>query len=196
MTTATQQFEFMQTVLTRTGWSQTDLANRAGLDPSTLSRFLTKGRDGHALRQSTIQRIVSASGIEFGKIVPSSELAEGEVTPYDFTQSNSQASLVRNLLAGREDSVAWTLHSRAIENLGYRVGDILIVALNETPLVGDIVCAQIYDWAKEKAETVFRQYQPPALIAASSDQRLLKPYLLGDNTVVIKGVVLHTLRSR
>jgi transcriptional regulator with XRE-family HTH domain len=196
MSTADEQFAFIQTVLAQAGWSQTDLANRAGLDPSTLSRFLTKGRDGHALRQSTIQRIVSASGIEFGKIVPSNELAEGEVTPYDFTHSNSQTALMRNLLTGREDLVAWTLHSRAIENLGYRAGDILIVALNETPLIGDIVCAQIYDWTKGKAETVFRQYQPPALIAASSDQRLLKPYLLGDNALVIKGVVLHTLRSR
>jgi transcriptional regulator with XRE-family HTH domain len=198
MSSTQDQHEFIETVLAKTGWSQTDLANRAGLDPSTLSRFLTKGRNGHALRASTIQRISSASGIAFGASAPIENhgMAESEADPYIFGPEDSRSAAIRALCGNRENVDAWTLNSRAIENVGYKPGDILIVGLGETPLAGDVVCAQLYDWVKGRAETVFRIYQPPALIAATSDVSLLKPYLVSDNAVAVKGVVLHSLRSR
>ncbi|MGH6907913.1 MAG: hypothetical protein ACREDX_08660, partial [Aestuariivirga sp.] len=91
---------------------------------------------------------------------------------------------------------AWTLNSRALEGAGYRPGDILLVALDETPAAGDVVCAQIYDWVKAKAETVFRIFQPPYLVAATSDPQLMRPHLVDDAAVAIKGVVLQSLRGR
>jgi transcriptional regulator with XRE-family HTH domain len=196
MTGAEDQFKFIETVLAKTGWSQTDLANRAGLDPSTLSRFLTKGRDGHALRPSSIRRISNASSIAFGSFEPAAGLSESEAEPYDFAIEDERALAIKALIGNSGTVNAWRLHTHALENLGYRPGDVLFVGLGETPFAGDIVCAQIYDWVKGQAETVFRLYQPPALIGASNDPLLLKPYLLGDNAVVVKGVVLHTLRSR
>jgi transcriptional regulator with XRE-family HTH domain len=191
MSISYDQHQFIETVLARTGWSQTDLANRAGLDPSTLSRFLTKGRDGHALRASTIQRISTVSGLPFGNSPQVQSLSESEAEPYIFASEDGRAAAVKILIGNHSNVDAWTLNSRAIENAGFKPGDVLIVGLNETPLAGDIVCAQIYDWTKDQAETVFRIFQPPALISASADVSLLKPYLLSD-----KGVVLHSLRSR
>ena len=91
MTAAEDQFKFIETVLEKTGWSQTDLANRAGLDPSTLSRFLTKGRNGHALRASTIRRIANAAGIAFGSMVPSQGMSESEADPYSFGPEDERA---------------------------------------------------------------------------------------------------------
>jgi transcriptional regulator with XRE-family HTH domain len=198
MSTAADQHKFIQDVLAKTGWSQTDLAHRAGLDPSTLSRFLTKGREDHALRASSMQRIATASGVPFGDIAPATEngLAESEAAPFVFRAEDPRTTALRLLSSNRQDVDAWTLTSRALENIGYRPGDILLVGLNENPVPGDIVCAQIYDWTKGQAETIFRLYQPPALIGSSNDPDLLKPFLLGDNAVAIKGVVLHTLRSR
>ncbi len=190
------QHEFIATVLAKTGWSQSDLAARAGLDPSTLSRFLSKQRDGHALRPNTIQRIASASGIKFGVTAPLEGFSESEALPYEYVEQDRRAVAIKLLCSQHENCDAWILQNRSIENLGYRKGDVLIVGLNETPHVGDVVCAQIYDWNKGGAETIFRIYQPPALIAATQDTSLLKPFLLGDNSVVIKGVVLHSLRSR
>jgi transcriptional regulator with XRE-family HTH domain len=198
MSSEINQHAFIETVLARTGWSQSDLAHRAGLDPSTLSRFLSKGRDGHALRANTIQRIANASGISFGE-APTSEstgMAEAEAEPYIFSADDGRAAAIRNLCGNRENVDAWTLNSRAIEGAGFKPGDILLVGLSETPLAGDVVCAQVYDFTKGRAETIFRLYQPPALIAATSDPSLLKPYLVSDSSVAIKGVVLHTLRSR
>jgi transcriptional regulator with XRE-family HTH domain len=196
MTASDEQHSFIENVLSKTGWSQTDLANRAGLDPSTLSRFLTKGRDGHALRPSTIQRISSVSGVAFGNAAPLQSMTEKEAEPYVFSRDDGRSAAVNALAKTRSNVDAWTLNSRALENAGYRPGDVLLVGLNETPLAGDVVCAQIFDWTKDQAETIFRIFQPPALIGASNDASLLKPYLLGDSSVVIKGVVLHTLRSR
>jgi transcriptional regulator with XRE-family HTH domain len=186
---------FIAKVMAKTGWSQSDLAARAGIDPSTLSRFLSKGRE---LRLTTIQRIAIASGVSFGdEPLPQSQgLSEGEALPYEFIAQDRRAVAIRLLCEQHENCDAWILKSRALESLGHMPGDVMIVGLNETPHIGDIICAQIYDWNKGGAETVFRIYQPPALIAATQDASLLKPYLLDDNTVVIKGVVLHSLRSR
>jgi transcriptional regulator with XRE-family HTH domain len=198
MSQTEDQHAFIELVLSKTGWSQTDLAHRAGLDPSTLSRFLTKGREGHAMRPSTIHRISNAAGIPFGdEGLPHIEgMAESEADPYVYETANHQAAAIRALCANRENVDAWTLNSRAIEGAGYRPGDILLVGLGETPLAGDVVCAQVYDWAKGRAETIFRIYQPPALVAATSEANLLKPYLISDTSVAIKGIVLHVLRSR
>jgi transcriptional regulator with XRE-family HTH domain len=192
------QHAFIAKVLAKTGWSQSDLAARAGLDPSTLSRFLSKGREGHALRASTIQRIATASGFAFDSeiVAEISGFSESEAKPFEFVAQDRRAVAIKLLCDQNDSSDAWILKSRALESLGHLPGDVLIVGLNTTPHIGDIVCAQIYDWAKGGAETVFRIYQPPALIAATHDTNLLKPFLLTDNAVVVKGVVLHSLRSR
>jgi transcriptional regulator with XRE-family HTH domain len=198
MSQTEDQHAFIDLVLAKTGWSQTDLAHRAGLDPSTLSRFLNKGRDGHALRPSSIQRVSNAAGIPYGDLMPRQPegLNESEADPYVYETPNSQAAAIRALCVNRENVDAWTLNSRAIEGAGYKPGDILLVGLGETPLAGDVVCAQVYDWAKGRAETIFRIYQPPALVASTSDASLLRPYLISDTSVAIKGIVLHVLRSR
>ncbi len=198
MSAAQDQHAFIEKVLSKTGWTQTDLANRAGIDPSTLSRFLTKGRDGHALRAHTIQRIANASGLVPGKVQlpPTAGFSEDEAMPYIFATEDARTLAIRTLCSERPNIDAWTLKSNALDGLGYRSGDVLLVSLNETPHAGDIVCAQIYDWTKSKAETVFRLFQPPVLLAATSDTALLKPHLITDNNVVVKGVVLHMLRAR
>lgn len=198
MQSPTEQHAFIAEVLTKTGWSQSDLASRAGLDPSTLSRFLTKDREGHALRASTIQRIAKASGFAFDKIPKTHQegLAETEADPYVFNLDDPLADAIHALRSRGRNIDPWILKNRALESSGYRPGDILLVGLSETPHVGDVVCAQIYDWKKGQAETVFRLYQPPALISSTTIESLQTPYLLADTSVVVKGVVLHSLRSR
>jgi transcriptional regulator with XRE-family HTH domain len=198
MTISDDQYKFITTVLTKTGWSQTDLAHRAGLDPSTLSRFLTKTRDGRALRSSTVQRIATASGLSFGEelLHEADGLAETEAEPFLYSEDDNRTIAIKALCGQQKNVDAWVLTSRALEGLGYRPGDIVFVGLGEKPVPGDVVCAQIYDWVKGRAETIFRLYQPPALIAVTQETSLLIPYVLGDNAVTVKGVVLHTLRSR
>ena len=200
MLLADEHRAFIARILKLTGWNQTELAQRSGLDPSTLSRFLSAGRSGHALRPSTIAKVETATGISFAPRQPTVEepagFAEPEAIPLTLPDEGPLRRFIEALGPGRGNVDPWTLQSRALEHAGYRPGDILLVALGETPVQGDIVCAQIYDWTKGRAETVFRLFQPPYLVATTSDSSLMRPYLVDDGTVTIKGVVLHMLRQR
>ncbi len=194
---------FVVRIMGLTGWNQTELAARAGLDPSTLSRFLSGGRSGHALRGSTIHKLEAISGLSFGpKHAAATDdsgatgFAEPEAVPLSMAETNPLRQAIEALSRGRSNVDPWTLKSRALEGAGYRPGDILLVALGETPMQGDLVCAQIYDWTKGRAETVFRLFQPPYLVAATTDTNLMRPFVVDDGAVSIKGVVLHTLRER
>lgn len=191
------QRKFVARVLERTGWNQTELALRAGLDPSTLSRFIAGGREGHALRQSTIRKIEAASGLaEHAVEAAPAGFAETEAVPLQLPPRDPLHAVIAALAQGRANIDPWSLTSRALEGAGYLPGDILLVALGENPISGDVVCAQIYDWTKGRAETVFRIFQPPYLVAATGDPQLMRPHLVDDAAVVIKGVVLQSLRGR
>lgn len=188
-------------VLERTGWNQTELAKRAGLDPSTLSRFLTAAPGTQALRVSTINRIAQVSGIALQggsplAAAPAEGMAEPEALPLTTGHATLAVAMLEILRAGSGPVDAWQLQSRSLELAGYRAGDVLFVRLGAPPLKGDVVCAQVYDWLSNRTETVFRLFEPPYLIAATADVSLLRPLTLEDEKVVVKGVVLHTLRSR
>ena len=201
-----QQRIYIVEVLQRTGWTQSELASRAGLDPSTLSRFLSAAVQGRALRQRTLDKIESVSGLTWDsagdKVVPApalpveSGMAEGEASPLKFDADSSLAGIVEILGRNRKNIDPWSLNCRALEGAGFRPGDILMVALGETPLSGDVVCAQIYDWFNGRAETVFRIFEPPYLLAASADPQFLRPFVVDDDRVQVKGVVIHTIRVR
>lgn len=199
------QRDYIAHVLRRTGWTQSELALRAGLDPSTLSRFLSASRDGRELRQSSIDKIATVSGIAFGngtsqphdgKVQPSAGFAEAEASPLDAGGESPVMQMLGILRRQHNNIDPWTLKSQALLGAGYRPGDVVFVALGETPLSGDIVCAQVYDWTSGQAETVFRIFEPPFLVAASHDPRFLRPLVLGDEKVQIKGVVIQTWRDR
>jgi SOS-response transcriptional repressor LexA len=83
-----------------------------------------------------------------------------------------------------------------MEDAGYMPGDILIVDLNAEPERGDCVCAQLYRWQVGTAETIFRIYEEPYLLAATRHPDLRKPLLVDNDRVVIKGVVTEILRAR
>lgn len=200
---AQEQRQFLERVLARTGWTATELSRRASLDHSTLSRFLQGGREGHALRHSTIRKIEFASGLSFtgssavlvkGDAARIEGLGEAEATPLAVDAEINP--LVTAVVKGRNSVDPWLLRSRALENLGYRPGDMLLVDLNLKPQPGDVVLAQVFDWQKGGAETVFRSFQPPYLVAQTNDERLLRPMLVDDNAVVIKGVVVLSYRQR
>jgi transcriptional regulator with XRE-family HTH domain len=202
-----KQRAFVESVIERTGWSQTELARRAKVDPSTLSTFLSGRREGHLLSVRTISKIEQASGFHIvgGLAEPPAEappmpprgFRDVDATPYKSGQDAPGAidTAIRSMLTGRNAVDAWVLRSRALEGVGYQPGDILVVDMNGTPRPGDVVCAQIYDLTRGGAETVFRIYEPPCLVAASCDRRTTRPYILDTSHVTIKGVVTASLRD-
>jgi transcriptional regulator with XRE-family HTH domain len=191
-TLADEQRSFIARVLAQTSWSATELARRAALDHSTLSRFIAGGREGHALRHSTIRKIENASGVSFD----AQGFSESEARLLLPTETGPLSPIIRAAINGKANTDAWVLTSRALENIGYRFEDTLVVELGLAPAPQDIVCAQIYDWQHGRSETVFRIFQPPYLLAACNDPVLMRPLLVDETVVSIKGVVVLQLRGR
>lgn len=192
------QLAYIRRVLALTGWNQTMLAKRAGLDPSTLSRFLSNSRDDHLLRGTTITRIGEVTGIRSdadGRRPQESHLSE-EATSISVSDDlivDAMLDAHRHRFGNVE---TWRLHGRALEQAGFFAGDVLFVSPSEHPLAGDIVRAQYFDFEQQRAQTVFRVFHPPFLVAATSDPALLKPLPADDDKVAIGGVVVGSYRMR
>lgn len=122
-------------------------------------------------------------------------LAENEATPYVADdEDSSTAAAIAAVKGGRNGVDAWILQARALEHAGYLPGDVLMVDLNSEPHDGDVVCAQIYD-LRGRAETVFRIFERPYLVAATLDRTHFKPIYV-DERVSIRGVVINLIRPR
>lgn len=185
--------------------TMTTLATLAGLNKNTLTRFMNKESYRGALSTPTISEISTKTGFPvtpevYGETAETagrnSSFRESEAEPYTAAQHDALWAAVKAAIAGRPHMAPWTLRSRALDHAGFRPGDVLLVDLNGQARAGDVVCAQIYDWQTGSAETVFRVFEPPFLVALSSDETFLKPRLLDDESVSIRGVMELQLRRR
>lgn len=192
-----KQITWVRSIMDQTGWSQTELARRAGITHATLSKFFNDPDNRAELATSTIGKLAAVSPIPHYENVRGA-LPQGfdahEAERFEAGDDDYLARAVASLRHGRNDLEAWTLRTDALENAGYREGDVLIVDAAALPQPGDVVCARIYD-LQGKAETAFRLYHRPYLVAASNARRHLAPTLL-DERVEIAGVVIASLRPR
>lgn len=190
---------WVKAIQSHKGWTQTELARAANLDPSTLSRFFREANPGAMLQSHTIDKIAAVGGIPPFQTEPPARprgLAESEAEPYRARgDDDAAARAVIAAKGGRNGLDAWVLRSRALESAGFMPGDILMVDLNAEPVDGDAVCVQVYDHAG-RAETVMRIYEEPYLVAASADPQLRRPLHLGKDQVLVRGVVVASIRPR
>lgn len=197
------QKRWLDQVRSISGLTLTEIARRADMNPSSLTQFYNKEHRAGTLETLSLRRISDAMG------VPVSTDALGEVggplnsgfrdieaEPYQAEMASTIGHAIDVLIDDRDHVHPWTLRSSALELAGYRPGDVLIVDLNGRPSAGDVVCAQFYDWQSGRADTVFRIYEPPFLIAASNDEAYRRPRLVDDNSVAIKGVVETMFRPK
>lgn len=189
-----EQRDWLGKVIATTGIAPTTLAQKAGLAPTTLTRFLNNPEHASALSARTISAVEKLTGVRFGAEPSHLGMREEEASPFDVGAETELANRVRPLLRGNAMH-AWTLQSRALETAGYHPGDILLVDFNAEAMSGDVVCAQIYDFKRMKAETVFRLFEPPYLHSATFDRSQMTPILI-DRNVGIKGPVILSLRAR
>lgn len=188
---------WLERVLEVTKLAPTTLATRAKLAPTTLTRFLNNPEHATALSARTVAAIEQVAGLRFSDAPTLRLVREAEAEPYEIGEvsHNHYDAILCNALLKSSNVSLWTLRSRALESIGYVPGDILLVDLNEPPRRGDVVCAQIHDWQRMKAETVFRLFEPPYLVTATHDRALTAPKLI-DKEVGIKGPVLLSVRPR
>ena len=185
---------WIQGILDRMGITATELARRANLDPSTLTRFMGGERDGHMLSARTVRKI---EGIANKNEAPPPALRE-EAVPYTAEQvpPSPLGAALAAMRAGRNGLDPWIVASARLEALRLYEGDVLMVDLNAEPRAGDIVCAQIYDWQRGGAQTVFRLYEPPFLLSGEIVGQGRAPVAVDGNNVKIRGVVVARISPR
>jgi len=194
-----KQLAWMQAIYDETGWKQSELARRGGFSHATLSRFKNDANNSAKLDTDTVAKILAVSPI------PHYENSRAQI-PQGFTEREAEpiredtlvdltvARMVTAAKVGQNAVDAWVLHNRAIENLGYLPGDIVMVDLNAKPEAGDVVCAQVFD-RMGNPETAFRVYYPPYLMGASNERIYLRPIPV-DDRVLVRGVVIASIRPR
>ncbi len=193
--------DYVQRVVAKTGLPPTTLATEIGVAPSTLTRLVNEPDNGKAtLRATTLAKLAQFSGLA----APGIELPEGEypvqqrlqeeAIPYKDAGSPLSV-IIKAIVSGRKNIDPWTIRTRALEGAGFMPGDVVLVDLNSLPGPGEPALAQVYDPRTGTAETVMRRYISPYLVAISSDPALLKPLLVDNERVVLKGTILpHRLR--
>jgi len=189
-----EQRDWIAKVLAATGLAPSALAAKAGLSPTTLTRFLNSGEHATALSHRTISAVEKSTGIAFGADLRPRLLRKDDASGFVPSDAGGVSAYVANIIQGTS-LTAWTLKSRALETVGFVPGDVMIVDLNEPAQPGDAVLAQVYDFKSMKAETLFRLYEPPFLHAASFERTQTAPILI-DQSVGIKGPVVLSIRPR
>lgn len=194
-----RQRAWLQQIVKSTGEKASTIAGQSGVSDTTLTRLLNNPDYRHTLTQVTIDRIKKRYGVpgpeEYASQGRPSMPGFGEAERFDARRETpALAHIVEALVGGRNAHDVWRLKTEALTQSGYLAGDLVVVDLNLVPAAQDVVCAQVYDWTRGVAETVFRVYDPPFLVGAALDRTAYKPLLVDQDRVIVKGVVVESFR--
>jgi transcriptional regulator with XRE-family HTH domain len=183
--------EWIATILTKNSINKSELARRAGLSHSTLSRATTD--DGYKInfRTDTIWRLAEVGGIKPPAIVAGEKtethgMSEPEATPYLGQQ-------LRNLT---DSQTIWTASTNILASVGLLPGDKFILDQSLKPRGHDVIMVQNYDHQSGTAETMLRIYDGGfAVSPLYLVDRSPKLWIDGNN-VAVMGVVIESWRTR
>lgn len=195
--TRRKQLAWVNAILTHKGWRPTRLANEAGVNHSTLSKWMNDPLNVAQLNSTSVEKIALAGGIPPYFTEPISQpkgLATREAEPFR-PEDDLIGKWVRTLTTERNDLEPWIMRSEALEDAGYLPGDILLVDVGATAEDGDAVCARLHDRAG-RPEMAFRIFEFPYLVAASKNPALRRPILIDNDHAVVYGVVVASFRPR
>ena len=171
----------------------TEVARRAGLSSSTLTRPVREGAYSSTISTHTIDKVAEVTGCPppegFGRArahMPRG-FSEPDAVPY-----KAPENVEYTVGSGRD---WWLIKSRSLDLEGYLPGDRVLVDLGERPLAGDIVVAQVVS-DRGEPETVFRKFEPPFLLTRSTLSDAGKPVLVDYERVSIMGVAIVCWRDR
>lgn len=169
-------------VMRRTGLRPTPLAKRAGISPSTLTRFLEGG--SAILDRVTLRKIADAAGVPAPGDPAQSGFAEDLVQIDDDTPIDNPNRYTK------------AVGSRALELVGFLPGDEVEFDMSATPVAGDVVEVQVYTpGSLIGAETKLRVYDPPYVVPRSIDPAIKPtPFFVDGERVRIAAVAVALRR--
>lgn len=116
--------------------------------------------------------------------------------PYEGGPRQEQmiADTMLEVLGSRAGTQVWQIKTSAMTLQGYLPGDFLLIKPLEIAQPGDVVIARVHDNARGKAPTLLRRFEPPVLVASSSNPEERRVYVVDGVNVVIRGKVIASWR--
>lgn len=183
--------EWLDRVSKKTGLKLTPLANHIGVSPSTLTRIPKPDYKGLP-STDTIAKLVDASGIPAPASIMGGETVgfhDTEASPYF---PNHQILPKIRVIANNTDT--WQVHTDLLNLCGILPGDFIELDMNRQPMAGDLVMAQIYS-DNGSAESVARKFDPPFLVALTTNTNPPKPVYVDHEHATILGVITASWRE-
>jgi len=195
----------------RAGLTSFDLGAAIGRDRTAISKIIN-GKQPITLEQARVfaellgvplAEMVERSGLagkaEAQQIAPG--FAESGAVPYVPGSSGrgdaaTFHALAQALGAGQAGVDIWQVKGFAMALGGYLDGDYLLVDTHASERVrgGDVVIAQVYNNATASAATLLRRFEPPVLVAASTDPADARVHVVDGINVVIFGKITASWR--
>lgn len=188
----------------RTRTSLTKLATDAGLSHVALTRLRKPDYVG-VLSVPTIEKLTRHTGLpgpdQFEVTgLPQTTFQPGmreEAEVFDDRSDDPIAAAVRALIGMRNSAHAWVMKNEALEHVGVKPGDVLIIDQSVRPQPGDVVCAQVSDRPGGiHTETVMRVYMPGWLVPAAGNPVAWPPAQIIDGQVVVMGTMTEKITRR
>lgn len=102
---------------------------------------------------------------------------------------------IKRLYKGRNDIGIFIVSGNELNLRGVFPGDIAITSDKILPEKGALVVVNIYDDQKISARTEFRVFEPPNVVAVSSDQSIRSALVVDGEHVMVRGTVIRIVRN-
>ena len=203
-----EQREWLRALATAKGWTLTEIAQRANLAQSTLTRFVNNEQVKHALSAKTIAAVERAVQTPFG-YKPERRIMVS--TFYESPKSMPSFAAEAAIYSGQYDAdpffkaivealpselTLWMTHSSALDAVGIFKGDVLVVreAATSPAEAKDIVLVHYNQETRLAPTHAFRFYDPPFVSRLSHHLSTVGTDLVDNDRVRVVGSVLWVLR--
>lgn len=125
---------------------------------------------------------------------------ESDVVPFEIGPklgTGATVQAIAELLGGNRPGVdVWQVKGEAMSLDGFLPGDFMVVDTTraERAKAGDVVVAQVYT-REGAAVTVLRRFEPPVLVAYTPDRSERRAYVVDNDNVAIRGLVVASWRA-
>lgn len=175
--------QWLRNIAKAKGTTLSQVAKNAKVVQSTITRFVNDPQYPYELSARTIRALEEFSGMEAPRTRTFSDNSNATFE----LDKRAQGALApaRETMMAPDDAL--NLH-------GIRRGDLCEIDTHAAPQVGDIVQVQIRAGFKTRDTTV-RIYDPPYLMAHSTDYSLNRPLLIDPTRAKVTGVIVKVIRQ-
>ncbi len=204
-----EKLQWLKHALLETGLKASPFAEKAGVAPATLTKFL-KTPDNITPPSDRIMKALAEAhdltGYGYDGQSPDTgfnEEGSHPLSPSDVGQE--EYDRLKQLIGNSESDIPGSenfhvIEGNGLENLHIKHGDIVFIDHNRLPKENDIVCLSLRDEENFTAKTIFRLYVPSgsvtACITATNDPAISNKVIFVDGiNVKIYGVVEKIVRN-